>query len=188
FVRYPVYIAQRTTASRASGETHLPPFRYRDTVPRDTPAAEATSLMVGRLRGTSKISELPALSLLCTIPAWHGLRNLQVARFLTIEAVHVHSRGTPATQTVGAATGPTSPSGSSERCTGPSGQRAGIPIPSQQRDGARCRTTSTRPPTMKTPSRSKSGTFPGPPPVPSPTAVTTTPSSGHATSGKRTWR
>src|SRR5699024_12636007 len=57
--------------------------------------------MVGRLRGASKISELAALSLLCTIPASHGFRNLQVARFLTIGAVHVHSRETPATQTCG---------------------------------------------------------------------------------------
>lgn len=49
---YPVRLIAWLTARSAAGDTECPPFSTRDTVPRDTPAAAATSSVVGRFRPT----------------------------------------------------------------------------------------------------------------------------------------
>src|SRR5450830_978616 len=50
FAAYPVARIASLTAASASGDTQCPPLMTRETVPRETPAAAATSRMVGRLR------------------------------------------------------------------------------------------------------------------------------------------
>lgn len=48
--RHPYSSAMRNTRSRVAGETPGRPLRAYDTTAIDTPAARATSVMVGRLR------------------------------------------------------------------------------------------------------------------------------------------
>src|SRR5665647_1972138 len=50
FAEYPVARMASLTRASASGETQCPPLSTRETVPRDTFAAAATSRIVGRLR------------------------------------------------------------------------------------------------------------------------------------------
>jgi hypothetical protein len=52
FTTYPVRLIAWLTARSAAGDTECPPFSTRDTVPRDTPAAAATSSIVGLFRPT----------------------------------------------------------------------------------------------------------------------------------------
>jgi DNA-binding SARP family transcriptional activator/tetratricopeptide (TPR) repeat protein len=51
---YPTSRIACSTALRAAGLTSRPPLRTRDTVPRDTPAAAATSIIVGHRSGEGR--------------------------------------------------------------------------------------------------------------------------------------
>src|SRR5665647_17690 len=59
FAEYPVVRIASLTACNASGDTQCPPLITRDTVPRETPAAAATSRIVGRLLVDSWLTRSP---------------------------------------------------------------------------------------------------------------------------------